>query len=107
MIYAILTSTNTASACSRCLPSAPIPALPQPPLHCQAKAIILVLQAPFKCSLFKSRISLPFVLALAVKLESNPMISLIKKKEGDILISIPATILWPFVVSLSLPISAG
>lgn len=28
------------------------------------------------------------------------MISLIKKKGGDIFISIPATILWPFVVFL-------
>lgn len=66
----------------------------------RARVIISFLQAPFKFSLFKFRISLPFVLALAIKLESSPEISLIKKKGGNILISIPAIILQPFVVSL-------
>lgn len=66
----------------------------------RARVIIFFLQAPFKFSLFKFRISLHFVLALAIKLESSPEISLIKKKGGNILISIPAIILQPFVVSL-------
>jgi len=66
----------------------------------RAGAIMFFLQTPFKFSLFKSRINLPFALALAIKLESSPMTSLIKKKGGDILISIVAIIFWPFVVSL-------
>lgn len=65
------------------------------PSSARARVIIFFLQAPFKFSLFKFRISLPFVLALAIKLESSPEISLIKKKGGNIFISIPAIILRP------------
>lgn len=47
------------------------------PCNSMARTIIFFLQAPFKFSLFKSRFNLPFVLALAVQLESSPMASLI------------------------------
>lgn len=99
-LFLVLTPPNTALPIPAVLPLLLLLLSHSHPNSGRARVIIFSLQAPFKFSLFKFRISLPFVLALPIKLESGPEISLIKKKVGDILISIPAIILWPFVVSL-------
>lgn len=98
LLCAVLTPPNTVLPLPAVLPLLPLSR--SHPSSSRARIIIFFLQAPFKFSLFKFRINLPFVLALAIKLESSPQIILIKKKGGDILVSIPSIILWTFVVSL-------
>lgn len=97
-LFLVLTPPSTVLPIPADLPLLSLPH--SHPSSGRARIIIFFLQAPFKFSLCKFRINLPFVLALAIKLESSLEISLIKKKGGNILISIPAIILRPFVVSL-------
>lgn len=100
LLCAVLTPPHTVLPLPAVLPLLLLPLSHSHPSSGRARVIIFFLQAPFKFSLFKFRINLPFVLALAIKLESSPEITLIKKKGGDILISIPSIVLRAFVVSL-------
>lgn len=89
--------TNGVSACACCPPPRQGFMLSQSqPCNSRARTIIFFLQAPFKFSLFKSRINLPFVLALTVELESSPMTSLITERTWQS--NSNSVILWPSVV---------